>query len=311
MAEHVRVAVIGGAVAGLASMQPLIDEGHEVVAFERDEDVLGTWATVYDSVLLLSAKSIMSFKGYPMPDDVPVYPSGEDYRAYIRDYAKRSRIKETDPLQHRRGDSNTGRLRPRRLEPSTLRWGSGHFDAVVVATGHLRVPVVPNVPGTFDGVQLHTSQYRNPGDFGQGAVVVVGAGNSLRYGDRRDQLRADGVHGGSTPTWFIPTSLWAARVAIWPSSAGRRGTSPPTSTASSCSPRTASLADYGFPQPDVFDWDWNPPTISTLIPLLGAAGQGEGEAVDRAGGWTDRPLRRWQARVSMRARSGHWISDET
>lgn len=202
MNKQVRVAVIGGAVAGLASMRPLLDEGHEVVAFEKGDDVVGTWATAYDSVLLLSAKSITNFKGYPMPADVPAYPSGQDYRIYIRDYAQRSGLKGLIRF-------NTAVVAATPVDSGSGGWNlelpdgtSEHFDAVVVATGHLRVPVLPTVTGTFDGVQLHTSEYRNADDFGQGPVVVVGSGNS------GCDMVMDAINSGRMAYMVVRTPTW-------------------------------------------------------------------------------------------------------
>jgi cation diffusion facilitator CzcD-associated flavoprotein CzcO len=49
---------------------------------------------------------------------------------------------------------------------------------VIVATGHLRDPFVPDYPGVFDGRVLHSGRYRNTGDLEGERVLVVGAGNS-------------------------------------------------------------------------------------------------------------------------------------
>lgn len=272
--EKSRVAVIGGAVAGLASMGPLIEEGHEVVAFERSDDVVGTWATAYDSVMLLSAKSVTGFTGYPMPDHVPVYPSGEDYRRYVRDYADRSGLRRlirfrTAVVQATPVDGGGGGWR------LTLSDGTAeHFDAVVVATGHLRTPVRPPVPGVFDGVQLHTSEYRNARDFGEGAVVVVGTGNS------GCDMVTDAIAAGRqaymvvrTPTWFIPPSLWGrprGDLAFLGQAPGSIGAQLQRFLMIAAN---GEPADYGFPQPAEIDWDGNPPTVSTLIPYWAQRGR--------------------------------------
>lgn len=269
-----RVAVIGGAVAGLASMGPLVEEGHEVVAFEKSGDVVGTWATAYDSVMLLSAKSVTGFKNYPMPDDVPVYPSGEDYRRYVRDYAERSGLKDLIRF-------HTEVLRATPLDGGSAGWDlelsdgtTEHFDAVVVATGHLRTPVKPTVPGSFDGVQLHTSEYRNAADFADGPVVVVGTGNS------GCDMVTDAIGAGHkaymvirTPTWFIPPSLWGRPRGDLPFLAQAPGTIGAQLQRFIMIAANGEPADYGFPQPSEIDWDWNPPTISTLIPYWAQRGR--------------------------------------
>jgi putative flavoprotein involved in K+ transport len=60
--------------------------------------------------------------------------------------------------------------------------GDRRFEAehVVVATGANQVPKVPSFADELHSsiVQLHSSQYRHPSQLQEGAVLVVGAGNS-------------------------------------------------------------------------------------------------------------------------------------
>lgn len=52
--------------------------------------------------------------------------------------------------------------------------------AVISATGTWRHPFIPTVPGSdgFEGIQIHSSRYRQPADFAGLSVLVVGGGNS-------------------------------------------------------------------------------------------------------------------------------------
>lgn len=58
------------------------------------------------------------------------------------------------------------------------------FDAVVVATGHYNLPLVPNIPGLkewknkFPGNVIHSKEYRHPGPFKDKTVFVLGSGVS-------------------------------------------------------------------------------------------------------------------------------------
>src|SRR5262249_19079924 len=54
----------------------------------------------------------------------------------------------------------------------------GIYDAVVVATGHLHTPRLPELPGTFDGEYLHSAAYREPLPYAGRRVCVIGLGNS-------------------------------------------------------------------------------------------------------------------------------------
>jgi cation diffusion facilitator CzcD-associated flavoprotein CzcO len=52
------------------------------------------------------------------------------------------------------------------------------YLGVVVANGHLVKPRLPDYPGKFDGLQLHSAQYKTPDVLTGKRVLVVGAGNS-------------------------------------------------------------------------------------------------------------------------------------
>jgi cation diffusion facilitator CzcD-associated flavoprotein CzcO len=58
------------------------------------------------------------------------------------------------------------------------------FDAVVVATGHYNLPLVPNIPGLrewkekFGDRVIHSKQYRDPTPYKDQTVLVVGCGVS-------------------------------------------------------------------------------------------------------------------------------------
>jgi putative flavoprotein involved in K+ transport len=81
-------------------------------------------------------------------------------------------------------------LRLRTVVDRLSRQGSGYVvggdgwrieaDHVVVATGGSQRPRIPEFASALDPeiLQLHSSQYRNPGQLREGAVLIVGAGNS-------------------------------------------------------------------------------------------------------------------------------------
>jgi cation diffusion facilitator CzcD-associated flavoprotein CzcO len=49
---------------------------------------------------------------------------------------------------------------------------------LVVATGFNSVPRYPEIPGEFQGLQMHTHVYRTPEPFAGRRVVAVGLGSS-------------------------------------------------------------------------------------------------------------------------------------
>ncbi|KAG7664098.1 uncharacterized protein J8A68_002352 [[Candida] subhashii] len=70
-------------------------------------------------------------------------------------------------------------------------WYLESFDAVVIANGHYTVPFIPNIPGMagfnakFPGVLMHAKSFRDPEEFKDLDVLVIGGGistiNLLQY----------------------------------------------------------------------------------------------------------------------------------
>ncbi|EKG12696.1 Flavin-containing monooxygenase FMO [Macrophomina phaseolina MS6] len=80
----------------------------------------------------------------------------------------------------KRGDEWVLTLRKEIPNKTRDLWWQETFDALVVASGHYYVPFVPSIPGliefdeSFPGVISHSKHYRNPEDFRNKRVVVVG-----------------------------------------------------------------------------------------------------------------------------------------
>ena len=171
--------LIGAGAAGLGALQVLRDEGFAVDCFERSDRVGGHWHTDYECLHLITPRTSSGFDGFPMPDEYPLFPSRDQMRDYILQFA----------AQHNLGSHirfNTAVTSVRPLDESGLAgWevatSDGErrtYDGVIVANGHLWDPFVPEYPGDFDGRVLHSGQYRNAADLDGERVLVVGAGNS-------------------------------------------------------------------------------------------------------------------------------------
>ena len=78
-----RVCVIGAGPSGLACMRQLLDEGHEVVCFERTSEIGGIWFYREESVegvpsvalttILNTSKEYAAFSDFPPPTHFPNY----------------------------------------------------------------------------------------------------------------------------------------------------------------------------------------------------------------------------------------------
>lgn len=178
-----RYCIIGGGAAGIATAKNLREHGIAFDLIEREDDIGGTWyygkpcSAIYQSVHMISSREFSEYTDYPMPADYPTYARGDQALAYLRDYARRfgvyehaqfnRTVLEVAPLAH----GGAWRVE---LDGHDVR----HYKGVFVCNGHLSKPQVPDYPGRFDGLQLHSALYKTPDVLKGKRVLVVGAGNS-------------------------------------------------------------------------------------------------------------------------------------
>jgi cation diffusion facilitator CzcD-associated flavoprotein CzcO len=187
MSEPPRVCVIGAGVSGLTACKALGDFGVPHTCFEASDDVGGNWyfrnpngvSSAYRSLHIDISKPSISFRDFPMPDRYPDYPHHTHIREWLCDYsdafALRERIRFNTRVQRaERGPAGGWRV--------VVEDGGEHcFDALLVCNGHHWSPRHPNFAGAFDGPQIHSHDYIDPGDpldLHDKRVLVVGIGNS-------------------------------------------------------------------------------------------------------------------------------------
>lgn len=272
--ESRRVCVVGAGVSGLVAIRELVAEGYDVEGFEKSNDVVGNWCNVYDSVQLLTSKRWTAFKGYPMPEATSQFPTGQEYRDYIRWFARESGL-----LRYIRLSTEVASAIP--IDGGAGGWDvtlsdgtTEHFDALVAAHGHLWAPRLPEVEGEFDGPMLHTSQYRGPKDIAEGTVLVVGSGNSAC------DMVTDAIASGHQalmslrrPTWFVPQSFFGTPRADLTFAPHLPGMAGDELNHFMVKVSVGEPRSYGFPQPSDEDWTARPPTFSTLIPYWAQRGR--------------------------------------
>ena len=86
-----RVAVIGAGVAGLATAKVLTQAGHVVRVYDRTPDVGGVWSATrrYPGLTTQSPKAQYALSDFPMPDDYPEWPTGEQVQRWLAAYTER------------------------------------------------------------------------------------------------------------------------------------------------------------------------------------------------------------------------------
>jgi hypothetical protein len=209
-------ALIGAGPAGLAGARNFARAGIDFVGFEAHSGVGGLWdidnprSTVYRSAHLISSRTTTAFAEFPMRDDVPDYPGHREMKTYFDDFAD-----AFDLRRHYRF-----RTRVERVEPDGALWAvtsvgpdggerTERFRGVVIATGTLSEPSIPDLEGEFTGELMHTSTYKDPEIFKGRRVLIIGAGNS------GCDIAVDAVHQAASVDmsvrsgyWFIPKYIF-------------------------------------------------------------------------------------------------------
>jgi len=198
MAHPVKsVAVIGAGASGITAIKCCLDEGLEVVCFERSCDVGGLWrfteapvegqGCVMKSTVINTSKEMMSYSDFPIPAHYPIFMHNSKVFEYFQQYVKHFDL-------HKHIKFNTSVISVRKTDDfaTTGQWevkyrdvGGGEektqvFDAILACTGHHADKNVPDFPGLdrFKGKVIHSHDYRTPEQFDGKRVVVIGIGNS-------------------------------------------------------------------------------------------------------------------------------------
>ena len=174
MSEHVETIVIGAGQAGLTTAYHLERLGRPCVVLEASDRVGDVWRNRFDSLRLFTPARYDTLPGMPFELSPWDFPTGRQMADYLQAYA------ETLELPVRTGVSVDSVARDGGEYVVT----SGHrvfcADNVVIASGTWQRPVVPPFADDLDPSirQLHSAEYRNPGQLAPGPVLVVGAGHS-------------------------------------------------------------------------------------------------------------------------------------
>ena len=176
MNQNVDTIVVGGGQAGLSTSWHLIKAGREHIILDRGK-IGDTWRHRWDAFCLVTPNWTCKLPGFPYDGDDP---NGFMLRDEIVDYVERFAA-SFDPPVH-------GGVEVHRLGPSSgggrffLETSSGDFtaDNVIIATGTHQKPRIPAWADKLadDIFQVHSHDYQNPDQIPDGAVLVVGSGQS-------------------------------------------------------------------------------------------------------------------------------------
>jgi len=261
------VCIIGAGCSGITTAKRLKDHGVAYDHFELSDDVGGNWyfrnpngrSSVYESLHIDTSTARLEFEDFPAPADWPDFPHHTLMHTYFRDYVDHFGLRDAITF-------GTGVDRARRVSTGSTTDGSWEvtlstgetrtYDDLVVANGHHWKPRLPEWPGSFDGVLMHSHAYLSPFEpveMRGKRVIVVGLGNSAL--DIASEL--------SSP-WMAARLYVSARRGVWVLPKYRNGIPADKVMAPPDVPKEQALAAsrelirnlvgsmsaYGLPEPD-------------------------------------------------------------
>ena len=173
--SHFPVAIIGGGQAGLSISYCLKQRGIAHIIFEKNK-IADSWRSKrWDSFCLVTPNWQCTLPGYPYPGNDPNgFMQRDEIVQYIEDYAASFK-----PLI-REGVTVSNISKPENV--FEIETSIGHYiaDQVVVATGGYHTPKIPRMAERLplNLTQLHSSEYKNSDALPEGAVLIVGTGQS-------------------------------------------------------------------------------------------------------------------------------------
>jgi putative flavoprotein involved in K+ transport len=172
--ERVNTVVIGGGQAGLSVGYHLARRGIQFVILDASARVGDVWRRRWDSLRLFTPARHAGLDGLPFPAPPFSFPTKNEMADYLETYARTFAL----PVRSGARVDRVSRLGDRFLVVA----GDKRFEAeqVVVAMAHYQQPRLPPFAGQLDPriVQLHSFEYRSPGQLQAGDTLIVGAGNS-------------------------------------------------------------------------------------------------------------------------------------
>jgi cation diffusion facilitator CzcD-associated flavoprotein CzcO len=296
-----RVCVIGAGSSGIAACQALGAAGIPYDCLEKGSQVGGNWryrndngqSAAYRSLHINTSRRTMEYRAFPMPEDLPDFPSHFQIAAYFDDYVAHFGLAEhirfrTEVLRVEPAGDGSWDVTSRPVAP-----GAGpeepagapsptettvRYRAVVVANGHHWDPRWPEpaFPGEddFTGERMHAHAYDTPDVLEGRRVLVLGIGNSAtdiaveasRTAEATFLAMRRGAHVIPKYVFGRPMDEIQAGLAskVHVPLAVQRA-----SAGALLRVTTGRMTDYGLPEPDHRLFEAHPTVSSELLGRLG------------------------------------------
>ena len=172
--ERIQTVIIGAGQSGLSVGYHLMQRGLPFVILEANERVGDTWRKRWDSLRLFTPAMYDGLVGLPFPAPARSFPTKEAMADYLELYARHFQLPVRTGVRVMRVSRQAGAFLVETDKGSIL------AEQVVVAMANYQTGRLPSFAGALDTTiaQIHSTDYRNPSQFRDGGVLVVGAGNS-------------------------------------------------------------------------------------------------------------------------------------
>jgi dimethylaniline monooxygenase (N-oxide forming) len=182
------ICVIGAGVSGIAAARALQRAHLPFVCYEAGSKPGGLWrfgndngmSRIYKALHTNTSRGRTGFSDYPMPVWFPDFPHHSQVYEYLEDYLDQFELTDAIRTRHRVvkvAPSEAGGYAVTVERPDGTPQIE-RFKSIIVCNGHHWDPYRPELPGSFDGELIHSSEYEIPADYDQKRVLIVGAGNS-------------------------------------------------------------------------------------------------------------------------------------
>jgi 4-hydroxyacetophenone monooxygenase len=208
---HVTVGIVGAGMSGIIAAHRLRQAGIDVVVFEKNDDIGGTWfENDYPGCRVDIQNHFYSYATAQTPD-WPQYHSTQpvllDYfRTCIEHFDVADCIRSSTEVLGARWDETE---RAWFVETSSAGGPpeTQRLDALVCATGQLNRPSMPDIKGIddFTGPWFHSARWDHTVDLRGKRVAVIGTGASAaQFIPRVADVAAELVVFQRTPPWLLP-----------------------------------------------------------------------------------------------------------
>lgn len=174
-----RIIVIGAGMSGILSAIKLREAGYrDVTVYEKADRLGGTWRdNTYPGLTCDVPSHLYRYTFAANPDWTRRFPPGAEIRGYFEGVAAQYGV---DELIRYNAEITEARHGPGGWRLGFADGREDRADVVIAATGVLREPVYPDIPGldSFAGACFHSARWDHSVDLAGKRVGVIGTGST-------------------------------------------------------------------------------------------------------------------------------------